>query len=40
MLHEKGYIGMPVSKAKSVSLSEEGYKQAKARFCEFFAKKA
>jgi hypothetical protein len=37
-LHEKGLIGVPVSKAKSVSLSEEGYKQARALFREFFAK--
>jgi len=38
-LHEKGYIGVPVSRAKSVLLSEEGYKQARALFREFFAKR-
>ena len=37
-LHEKGYIGVPVSKAKSVSLSEEGYNQAKVLFRKMFAK--
>ena len=37
-LHEKGLIGVPVSKAKSVSLSDEGYRQAKALFRKFFAK--
>ena len=37
-LHEKGYIGVPVSKARSVSLSEEGYTQARALFRQMFAK--
>lgn len=32
-LHEKGLIANPVSKAKSVVLTEEGLKEAK-RLCE------
>jgi hypothetical protein len=36
-LHAKGYISDPVSKAKSVVLSEEGYRQAQALFLKLFA---
>ena len=32
-LHAKGYISDPVSKAKSVALTEEGLREAK-RLCE------
>ena len=35
-LHEKGLISDPVSKAKSVGLSEEGEKQARKIFEEMF----
>jgi hypothetical protein len=38
-LHEKGYIGVPAGKAKSVALSPEGYKRAQAIFERLFAKK-
>jgi hypothetical protein len=38
-LHEKGYIGMPAAKAKSVAMSPEGFTQARARFAELFAKR-
>lgn len=37
-LHEKGFIGNPKSKAKSVALSEEGAKRAKKLFEEMFTK--
>lgn len=37
-LHEKGLIGDPVNKAKSVWLTEEGLKQAEALFYWLFAK--
>lgn len=39
-LHEKGYIGMPAAKAKSVAMSPEGFAQARALFAELFAKRA
>jgi len=35
-LHEKGFIGDPKGKAKSVVLSEDGYKKAEELFWEFF----
>ena len=35
-LHEKGYIGNPKSKAKSVTLSEEGAKLSEELFKKFF----
>jgi hypothetical protein len=37
-LHEKGLIGDPVSKAKSVWLTHEGLKQAEALFLKLFAR--
>ena len=37
-LHEKGYIGNPVSKAKSVGLTEEGQARAEALFRQLFGK--
>jgi hypothetical protein len=37
-LHEKGYIGDPKSKAKSVSLTEEGKARAEALFGRLFGK--
>lgn len=36
-LHEKGYIGNPKSKAKSVIMTEEGAKRAKVLFEKFFS---
>lgn len=39
-LHEKGLIGDPVSKAKSVVLDREGIAAAKKAFEELFAKDA
>ena len=36
-LHEKGLISNPVSKAKSVGMSEEGFKRAEAMFEKHFA---
>jgi hypothetical protein len=38
-LHEKGYISNPVSKAKSVIMTEEGYKKATELFEAFFGTK-
>lgn len=35
-LHDKGYIGNPKSKAKSVPLSEEGQQRAEALFQQYF----
>ncbi|MGZ9165138.1 MAG: DUF6429 family protein [Anaerolineales bacterium] len=35
-LHDKGYIGDPKSKAKSVVVTEEGKKVAKELFMKFF----
>lgn len=37
-LHEKGYISNPVSKSKSVILSEEGRKLSEDLFKEYFSK--
>jgi hypothetical protein len=37
-LHEKGYIGNPVSKAKSVVLTEEGEAEAERLFGKYFSK--
>jgi hypothetical protein len=36
-LHAKGYISDPVSKAKSVVLSEEGLKEAEQLFKKLFS---
>ena len=35
-LHEKGYIGNPKSKAKSVYLTEEGARLSEALFKKYF----
>ena len=35
-LHEKGYIGNPKSKAKSVHLTEEGVRLSEALFKKHF----
>jgi hypothetical protein len=35
-LYEKGYIGNPKSKAKSVVFTEEGYKRCKELFAKHF----
>jgi hypothetical protein len=35
-LHEKGLITNPVSKAKSVSMTEEGFKMSESLFEKFF----
>ncbi|MFE3839266.1 DUF6429 family protein [Pseudogemmobacter sonorensis] len=35
-LHEKGFIGDPVNKAKSVWLTEEGIARSERLFCEMF----
>jgi hypothetical protein len=37
-LHEKGFIGDPRSKAKSVALSDEGARRSEELFVRFFAK--
>ena len=37
-LHEKGMMANPATKAKSVMMTEEGYKQAKALFEKHFLK--
>ena len=39
-LHEKGYIGNPVGKAKSVALTEEGKARAEELFRKLFGKPA
>ena len=36
-LYEKGFISDPVSKAKSVVLTEEGEREARRLFAELFA---
>jgi len=36
-LYEKGFITNPVGKAKSVGMTEEGYKKAEELFTKFFA---
>ena len=38
-LHRKGLIGDPVSKAKSVVLTEEGRRQAEALFSKLFTRR-
>jgi hypothetical protein len=38
-LHEKGYISNPVSKAKSVVLTDEGLKAAEQLFNQLFARR-
>ena len=35
-LHEKGLITNPVSKAKSVGMTEEGFKKSESLFNRFF----
>ena len=35
-LHEKGLITNPVGKAKSVGMTEEGYKKSESLFNKFF----
>ena len=37
-LYEKGFIGDPVNKAKSVVFTEEGLAESKRLFCEQFGK--
>lgn len=37
-LHEKGYIGNPVRKAKSVAVTSEGCRKAEELFEKHFAK--
>jgi uncharacterized protein DUF6429 len=39
-LHEKGMIGDPVGKAKSVALTEEGLQRSRELFIKHFAKPA
>jgi hypothetical protein len=38
-LHEKGFIGNPVNKAKSVAVTPEGCKRAKELFEKYFGRK-
>ncbi len=38
-LHEKGYIADPVSKAKSIIFTDEGYDKSKELFKKHFGKK-
>jgi DNA-binding PadR family transcriptional regulator len=38
-LHEKGFISNPVSKAKSVRLTEEGLRESERLFMKLFTKK-
>jgi Mn-dependent DtxR family transcriptional regulator len=38
-LHEKGLISNPISKAKSVAMSEEGFKKAEKLFKKHFLNK-
>jgi hypothetical protein len=38
-LHEKGLISNPISKAKSVAMSEEGFKKAEELFKKHFVNK-
>ena len=38
-LHDKGFIGNPVSKAKSVVVTPEGCKKAKELFEKFFVRR-
>ena len=37
-LHEKGHITNPVNKAKSVGMTEEGFKRSENLFKKFFMK--
>ena len=37
-LHNKGFIGNPKSKAKSVAFTEDGYNKSKELFAKYFAK--
>jgi hypothetical protein len=37
-LHEKGFIGNPVGKAKSVFVTDEGVKRSEELFRQFFGK--
>jgi len=37
-LHEKGFIGNPVGKAKSVFVTDEGAKRSEELFRQFFGK--
>jgi hypothetical protein len=38
-LHEKGYLSNPVGKAKSVGMTEEGFRKARELFERHFVKK-
>ena len=38
-LHEKGFISNPVGKAKSVGMTEKGYKKAEELFRKHFVNK-
>jgi len=38
-LHEKGFIGNPVGKAKSVVMTQEGCKKAEELFHKYFLKR-
>ncbi len=38
-LHEKGYISNPMSKSKSVGMTEKGFLKAKELFEQHFARK-
>ena len=38
-LHEKGFIGNPINKARSVSVSAEGYQRAKELFKKHFVRR-
>jgi hypothetical protein len=38
-LHEKGFVSNPVGKAKSVGMSEKGYKKAEELFRKHFVNK-
>ena len=37
-LHDKGYISNPVSKAKSITMTEEGFLKSKELFERYFTK--
>jgi len=37
-LHDKGFIGNPINKARSVSVSPEGYKRSKELFEKHFVR--
>ncbi|MBI2206001.1 MAG: hypothetical protein HYU41_19340 [Candidatus Rokubacteria bacterium] len=39
-LHDKGYIGDPVGKAKSVVFTEEGLRESERLFTKLFARAA